>query len=72
MQAARQAQGGEICPTPGGYLTNLFDVADPDTELSHCSDHCDGGKHTPPPPLEPPTPPPSHRAGFSQRQAAMR
>lgn len=31
MQAARQ--GDEVCPTPRGYLTNLFDVADPDTEL---------------------------------------
>lgn len=41
-QPGRQAQGGEVCPTPRGYLTNLFDVADPDTELPHCSDHRDG------------------------------
>lgn len=42
MHAARQTQGGVVCPTPRGYLTNLFDVADPEPELPHCSDHCDG------------------------------
>lgn len=42
MDAARQAQRLEVCPTPRGYLTNLFDVADSESELPHCSDHCDG------------------------------
>lgn len=42
MHAARRAHGGFVCPTPRGYLTNLFDVADPEPELPHCSDHCDG------------------------------
>lgn len=34
--------GGGVCPTPRGYFTNLFDVADPKLELPQCSDHCDG------------------------------
>lgn len=50
MHAARQAQMKEVCPTTRGYLTNLFDVADPDFELPRCSDPFDGETLLPPPP----------------------
>lgn len=39
MQAARRARAQKVRPTPRGYLTNLFDVADPGAELPRCSDH---------------------------------
>lgn len=68
MHAPEQTQGGVVCPTPRGYLTNLFDVADPDTELPHSSAHCDEYTQTVPPP----PPPPPYRAGFSQCEKATR
>lgn len=52
-----------MCPTLRGYLTNLFDVADPEPELPRCSDHCDGGNTG--------SPPPPTRAGLSQFRAEM-
>lgn len=41
MQATRAQK---VRPTPRGYLTNLFDVADPGAELPRCSDHSDHGE----------------------------
>lgn len=39
---AGQSAGGSSYPR--GYLTNLFDVADPGAELPRCSDHSDQGE----------------------------
>lgn len=52
-QANPKGVWGEVCPTPRGYFTNLFDVADPKPELPQCSDHCDGGNTGSPPPPTP-------------------